>query len=119
MGASMGEEVFVNYSKFHLAEQQVEMAQFMKQSLEDQFKVQPKEGTLVIIRHPNGKKEQRIFASESQIETLYDYIWHKRSGRSTFYLTNYENKEKLVDVTIPIFALVGQDNTAVIIVNDQ
>jgi hypothetical protein len=41
MGASMGEEVFVNYSKFQMHEDDVEMAMFMKQSLEDQFKKEP------------------------------------------------------------------------------
>lgn len=38
----MNEQVFVNYSKFHIEEDDVEMIQFMKQSLEQQFKSEPK-----------------------------------------------------------------------------
>jgi len=91
----------------------------MKQSLEDQFRKEPEEGKLVVLRYPNGKKEQRIFPDNADIETVYDYVWHKRSANSRFYLTNFESKEKLVDVTIPLFAIVDQDNTAIIIVNDQ
>lgn len=63
----MNEQVFVNYSKFHIEEDDVEMMQFMKQSLEEQFKSEPKEGKLVILRYPNGKKEQRVFSSQGEV----------------------------------------------------
>jgi hypothetical protein len=72
-----------------------------------------------VLRYPNGKKEQRVFPDSADIEMIYDYVWHKRAGYSRFYLTNYESKEKLIDVTIPLFAIADQDNTAIIIVNDQ
>jgi hypothetical protein len=111
--------VFVNYSKFHLPPEEIEMSEFMKQSLEDQFRHEPSEGKLVIFRYPTGKKEQRLFAESAEIESLYDYIWYKRPGNQHFYLTNYENKEKLVDVTIPLFAIADEDNSAIVIVNDQ
>ena len=91
-GASMGEQVFVNYSKFNLAPEEVEMAEFMKQSLGDQFASEPAEGVLVALRYPSGKKEQRMFEAECEVESLYDYVWHRRADPSGFYLVNYDSK---------------------------
>ena len=54
----MSEEVFINYDKFQLSLDQIEMIEFMKQSLEQSFKNMPKEGVPVAIRYPNGKKQQ-------------------------------------------------------------
>lgn len=95
------------------------MLTFMKQSLEEQLVHEPKNGKLVIIRHSNGKKQQRIFESEATIESLYDYIWVRKSPHQKFYLTNNSNKEKLVDVSIPLFALEDEDGDISVIVNDQ
>lgn len=42
MGVGMSEEVAVNYPKFHLSEEDFDMIEFMKQSLGEQFKNEPK-----------------------------------------------------------------------------
>lgn len=57
----------MNYQKFHIHEDELELVDFMKQSLEDQFKDEPTEGKLVIFRYSNGKKEQRIFPANSEV----------------------------------------------------
>jgi hypothetical protein len=50
---------------------------------------------------------------------MYDYIWQKRPVNSKFYLINFSNNEKLVDVSIPVFALEDEDGDITVIVNDQ
>lgn len=68
------------------------MAEFMKQSLADQFASEPTEGVLVALRYPSGKKEQRMFGVECEVESLYDYVWHRRTDPTGFYLLNYDSK---------------------------
>lgn len=73
----------------------------------------------VLFRYSSGKKEQRIFPEGSLIENLYDYVWIKRQANTKFYLINFNNKERLVDVSIPLFALEDEDGDITVIVNDQ
>lgn len=48
--------MFVNYEKFHMPEDDVEMITFLRQSLEEQFAAELKNGHRVIFRFSNGKK---------------------------------------------------------------
>jgi hypothetical protein len=84
--------VFVNYEKFHMHEDDVEMITFLRQSLEEQFATEPKGGHRVILRFSSGKKEARTFEQNSLIESLYDFVWYKRPTNSKFYLINFSNK---------------------------
>ena len=95
------------------------MLTFLKESLAEQYATEPKSGMKVLFRYNSGKKEQRIFPEGSLIENLYDYVWSKRQANTKFYLLNFNNKERLVDVSIPLFALEDEDGDITVIVNDQ
>lgn len=87
------------------------MISLYKFSLEETFKQQNdlKEGIMTTFRHSNGKKERRFFEKNATVETLYDYIWMDKNPANHFYLVNAAGKEKLLDVTIPLEALVDED----------
>ncbi len=68
-------------------------------------------------RYPNGKKERRYFAEDTLIHSLYDFVWKDRDPAQHFYLVNSENKEKLLDLNIPINVLT-QDGDITVFVTD-
>ena len=53
------------------------------------------------------------------VEAVYDYIWSQKPPGQKFYLVNNDNKVKLTDVDIPIFALEDEDGMVSVIVTDQ
>jgi hypothetical protein len=52
----ISDEVFVSYEKFHLPEEEIEMITFLRQSIEEQYSIEPKIGLRVTFRYGSGKK---------------------------------------------------------------
>lgn len=58
----MGGDTNVNYDKFFIDSEDVEMLSILKFSIEEKFKVEQKNGIEVMFRFSSGKKETKIFS---------------------------------------------------------
>lgn len=118
-GVSMGGEVNVNYEKFFIDPEDVEMLSIMKMTVEEKFKFEPEKGIDVMFRLPSGKKEKRRFSEGDTIESVYDWVWLNRHPRERFYLVDFLSRQKIVDLNIPLNLLADpEDHTVIISITD-
>ncbi len=59
-----------------------------------------------------------MFAEDTPVHTLYDYVWRNRDPAEHFYMVNSETKEKLLDLNMHVSVLTP-DNDLTVFVTDM